>query len=1168
MSTPGQAVFAVVGTVIGALAGNPLLGLSIGLTIGGILFPATSEMESDPTKPMDLQVQSSQYGIPIKVVYGTGKIVGNLIWYGNFIATEQFEEAGGKGGGGGRYSTGYTYTVSMAFGLCMGTKKIINGWAGKDGVMDPELSPQDILRAILTKTGTKAVTAYDGTQTEPNAHLASFVSRAPVWKNLCYVVFENYDLGHNPSMPNFTFEVGDVDIEQPFQWDSDGVFEDGCCASTDMVGDDDYLYTIEKGAGGTEMLMRKYLKSDLSFVDSALIDSSGVFDVKYMTYNEADGFIYVVAHKRATMIDAAPREVGTIYKINTDLTVDTIRPMCFTGVADTNIDRRNDPYSDCDVAEVHYTFPGNSFHIMGNYAYITGEQLEYTGSIWEITSLKVMMKVPLDLTTTPDYWNISLNTGYKLASDGTYLYGVSSVGQLRRWRHSDHSGNTITLSHTTGVIDIAIDDTYIYVLTSVSGTPKLSIIRVSIASFSEVDELINEDAVYRAYDLRVNEDKTFLYAFGADHGIWRVKLSTFTSYDEAKGGIRGSKIWNTSILDAEYAYEVTWKGSPERRVVKKYAIATIITLDANPADIVKDVLTNNLYSIGLNNNYLDSDAYNETYEHCKVNDILVSMVFDRQMSILDVLQYIISHHDGFITYRDAKIFHQQLKEETPIGTLSTANNDFVEKEDKFPIEMAKAGANEYNNKILVEYTKRAKGYIRGIATIDDSVDIAKYGVRDKTVKLNGFMTFERAAKMGNLLLRKSLANPEGLTFKLGLKNIDIAPGDVWNITDSNLGLTNLPVRILTVSEAEDGYIDIQAQEEKVEVYAYASYGDDVTTQPPPLNLIGDPGNVIRPLAVELPALYAQEDCRVGIVYSKSGDEPWAGASLYKAYGAGGSYAKIATKPSSGITGKVIAVGTDNYDKYIDLELDWDYTLTSAIDFDDLMNTPRKNLMMIVTTSENKFIRFQDVTLIGTNQWRLKGLIYDTVNFPQLNTYGDIAVNDEIGLYENLPFVISFEDSDKGRTIYFKLPSFNFVGFEESLAGLAVISEYIDGLDDKPLPVFAVKVNSDYTGADDEIIISAGDIALEWMSRNRFNTGGYNYERTDVILDDVDFKDFTIKIYNESILLRTVTQTGKSFIYTSAMQSTDGGLFNEYTITIKANTTLRISDGKTITVNTI
>ena len=178
--------FAIMAPVILPFAVPIFVGMAIGFGagyfLGGALFPSNAEIPG--LKPEGLQIQTSQLGQAIPVLYGSRKMAGNLIWYGNFQTHENTEESGGKGGGG-QSSTTYTYSVSMAWGLCFSKNNkatVTKAWVGKDKKFD----------AIQGIDETSGLTMYDGSQTTPDPHIQAMLeadgkTRFPVWKNLTYV---------------------------------------------------------------------------------------------------------------------------------------------------------------------------------------------------------------------------------------------------------------------------------------------------------------------------------------------------------------------------------------------------------------------------------------------------------------------------------------------------------------------------------------------------------------------------------------------------------------------------------------------------------------------------------------------------------------------------------------------------------------------------------------------------------------------------------------------------------------------------------------------------------------------------------------------------------------------------------------------------------------------
>lgn len=104
----------------------------------GGLFGGGSTMSMEDERIGSMRVQTSAYGGVLPLLYGTTRITGNLIWYGDFVAHPHTESSGGgKGGGGGGTShTSYTYTASMALALCEGEiVGVPTVWKEKDKIV-------------------------------------------------------------------------------------------------------------------------------------------------------------------------------------------------------------------------------------------------------------------------------------------------------------------------------------------------------------------------------------------------------------------------------------------------------------------------------------------------------------------------------------------------------------------------------------------------------------------------------------------------------------------------------------------------------------------------------------------------------------------------------------------------------------------------------------------------------------------------------------------------------------------------------------------------------------------------------------------------------------------------------------------------------------------------
>lgn len=197
----GQLVYGVVGAVVGFYFGGPT-GAQWGWAIGAGVGAVAGAEDIVGPRLQDLSVQSSTYGLPINLVYGTARISGNVIW-----STELIEHTNKESAKGGASIISYSYTVSCAVGLCegeiAGVQKI---WANNDLIYD--ISPENTGN---TGAGLYRIKVYNGTETqEPDPRMQAEIGAAntPAHRGLAYVVFEDFPLEKfGNRVPNFNFLV-------------------------------------------------------------------------------------------------------------------------------------------------------------------------------------------------------------------------------------------------------------------------------------------------------------------------------------------------------------------------------------------------------------------------------------------------------------------------------------------------------------------------------------------------------------------------------------------------------------------------------------------------------------------------------------------------------------------------------------------------------------------------------------------------------------------------------------------------------------------------------------------------------------------------------------------------------------------------------------------------
>lgn len=216
-----------------------------------------------------LSFQTSAYGAPIPLCYGTNRMAGNILWYGNFQSYAQSSPSGGGGkggalggGGGGKggSSSNYTYSTGVALGLCEGPIQGINNC-----YVDKNITSLSSLNMSLF-TGTYPQSAW------------SYLAGSPQglgYNGIAYIASSNYSLGNSPQLPNNNFEV-------------QGIYSNS--VQQEVVGEQD---TIPGSPSQITVEFSSYFVSDGGVTDTEGNAFTRVFSSPGATYTyEVSGGVY------------------------------------------------------------------------------------------------------------------------------------------------------------------------------------------------------------------------------------------------------------------------------------------------------------------------------------------------------------------------------------------------------------------------------------------------------------------------------------------------------------------------------------------------------------------------------------------------------------------------------------------------------------------------------------------------------------------------------------------------------------------------------------------------------------------------------------------------------------------------------------------------------------
>jgi hypothetical protein len=199
--------------------------LAIGLALTGavslaskLLFPSKS---TSSTNDMSQYISSSVWGTPIPLLYGTGRLAGNIIWMGPVKEVQSSETvSGGKGGSasttvtGNSSNGGVTYSCSFAVAFCEGPiSQVIRIWANGQIIYDAT-SVDDIAVKNI------AFHFHNGDNSQgPEGYIQDWVSKnvtdasgaVPSFRGTCYILFPDFPMNDfSNTIPSISAELSTV----------------------------------------------------------------------------------------------------------------------------------------------------------------------------------------------------------------------------------------------------------------------------------------------------------------------------------------------------------------------------------------------------------------------------------------------------------------------------------------------------------------------------------------------------------------------------------------------------------------------------------------------------------------------------------------------------------------------------------------------------------------------------------------------------------------------------------------------------------------------------------------------------------------------------------------------------------------------------------------------
>lgn len=553
--------------------------------------------------------------------------------------------------------------------------------------------------------------------------------------------------------------------------------------------------------------------------------------------------------------------------------------------------------------------------------------------------------------------------------------------------------------------------------------------------------------------------------------------------------------------------------------------------DANPREIVLDLLTNQRYGCGFpSQNIGDTDQYSN---YCRAVGIFLSPAYTEQGEAQRNISELLEQTNS------AAVFSQGRLKIIPYGDGSYSGNgavyvadnkavydltddDFIVSGAQDPVKVERKTNADAFNQIQVEYLDRNNDYNVAIAEVKDQANIEQYGLRPKdAIKMHGICDAKVAQKVAQQLLQRALYVRNEYEFKLGWKYCLLEPMDIVTLTDAGLGLNKTPVRITEIEEDEEGVLSVKAEDYPVGVYTVSEY----PTQPS-LGYSADynvsPGNAHVPVIFEAPLQLTGGEPQIWL--ATAGGDMWGGAEVWVSTD-GDSYTRVGAVNHKARFGSLTAALPNG------AVFDRTNTLGVEISAGQLTGGTEQDSRDLLTLCyvDGEFLAYANAELKGVGRYTLGNLTRGAYG----STINAHAAGSQFARIDEALFKYAVPRNWMGRTVWVKLVSYNV--FSGGIQDLAEVPAYSYTIKGAPLgQIQNLRLTSSWAygkeaviawdkldGADTyDVEIYAGNSQRRLRAVDGIVDNSYTYTQADMRADGGQVRDIVFKVRGRAVTGKT------------------------------------------------
>lgn len=317
--------------------------------------------------------------------------------------------------------------------------------------------------------------------------------------------------------------------------------------------------------------------------------------------------------------------------------------------------------------------------------------------------------------------------------------------------------------------------------------------------------------------------------------------------------------------------------------------------------------------------FMDFQSLNCVRLQCRANGLWGSLSMNSQQAASDWLKMLYDAADAAPVFMGFKLFSVPWSEVSqagngaiynaptacgPLAQLTTENGDFLSQKNAAPITVKTAARVNQPNVLQMQIINRNSNYNPSVVEQPDAAGISFFGVRkaDPIVN-NAVQDVSIARQLLGIQVRKLQYGGDIYSFTLPAKWVLLSPMDLVTITDPLADINQIPVRITSITEQNDGSLDCDAEPFVYGMYAPNPAGTDNPTPYQP-NPNSDVAPVNAPVIFEpVPGLIGSPNQgQIWLVISDS-DPNYGGCQVYISTDGGSSYVSAGSPVvGNGVTG--------------------------------------------------------------------------------------------------------------------------------------------------------------------------------------------------------------------------------------------------------------------------